>query len=276
MRARGLAGAVVALLLTSTGVPAGAVETRPLRVMSLDQCGDQYALALAPHAELALSPRADDPDSWLREAAAGRRRVRPTLEAAIAFQPDVVVRYWGGDARLLARLEASGVRVVTIGDATDFEGVRGNIRAVSAALDATPGGEALIARMDARLREAAPKAAAPGVAAPRRSALYLTAGGFTSGRNTLVDAILGAAGLVNAAAMPGFAPVSVERVALSPPAWFVLGFFDQSRGDWRGPGRHPVVRAAARDRVVARLPAASLTCPAWFAADAAAMLKAGG
>lgn len=260
----------VAVTASLAGPPAGAVETRPLRVMSLDQCGDQYALALAPDAELALSPRADDPDSWMREAAAGRRRVRPTLEAAIAFEPDVVVRYWGGDARLLARLEARGARVVTIEDATDFAGIRTNIRAAAQALGAEPRGAALIARMDARLRQAAPSSAAP-----TRRALYLTAGGFTSGPGTLVDSILGAAGLVNAALRPGFAPVSVERIALSPPARFVFGFFDQVRGDWRGPGRHPVVRRAATGRVAARLPAASLTCPAWFAADAAAMLKAG-
>ena len=90
-----------------------------------------------------------------------------------------------------------------------------------------------------------------------------------------MDAILAAAGLSNAAARPFFAPVSVERIALFPPTRFVLGFFDQVRGDWRGPGRHPVVQRAAEGRVAARLPAAALTCPAWFAADAAAMLKAG-
>ena len=238
--------------------------------MALDQCADQYVLALRPDAELALSPRADDPDAWLRAAAAGRRRVRPTLEAAIAFQPDVVVRYWGGEPRLLARLEASGVRVITIEDATDFNGVRAEIREVARGLGVPGRGEALTARMDATLHGAAPEHGAPG-----RSALYLTAGGFTAGKGTLVDAIFRAAGLSNAAAGPFFAPVSVERIALFPPARFVLGFFDQARGDWRGPGRHPVVQRAAQGRVAARLPAAALTCPAWFAADAAAMLKAG-
>ena len=261
---------LLVLAAAVTGTPAGAVESRPLRVMSLDQCGDQYALALAPTAELALSPRADDPDSWMREAAAGHRRVRPTLEAAVAFAPDVVVRYWGGDSRLLARLEARGARVVTLDDATGFEGIRANIRKAAVAFDEAPRGDRLIARMDARLRQAAP----PPTARPR-TALYLTAGGFTAGRGTLIDAIFGAAGLVNAAVKPGFAPVSVERIALSPPARFVLGFFDPVRGDWRGAGRHPVVRSAANGRVAARLPAASLTCPAWFAADAAALLKAG-
>jgi iron complex transport system substrate-binding protein len=260
--AAGLAGLAV--------LAAGAVEARPLRVMALDQCADQYVLALRPDAELALSPRADDPDAWMREAAAGRQRVRPTLEAAIAFQPDVVVRYWGGEPRLLTRLEATGARVVTISDATNFNSIRENIRAVSKELGVPGRGEVLAARMDATLRRAAPEPAAP-----HPSALYLTAGGFTAGRGTLMDAILTAAGLSNSAAKPFFAPVSVERIALFPPARFVLGFFDQPRGDWRGPGRHPVVQRAAKDRIVARLPSAALTCPAWFAADAAAMMKAG-
>lgn len=261
-----LAGALAGMAVLGAGV----AEARPLRVMALDQCADQYVLALRPDAELALSPRADDPDAWLREAASGRRRVRPTLEAAIAFRPDVVVRYWGGEPRLLARLEATGVRIVTIEDATDFNGIRADIRAVAQGLDVPERGEVLTGRMDATLRYTAPEPGARG-----QSALYLTAGGFTAGKGTLVDAILGAAGFANAAAGPFFAPVSVERIALFPPARFVLGFFDQVRGDWRGPGRHPVVQRATRGRVAARLPAAALTCPAWFAADAAAMLKAG-
>lgn len=247
-----------------------AAEARPLRVMALDQCADQYVLALRPDADLALSPRADDPDAWMREAAKGRLRVRPTLEAAIGFRPDVVVRYWGGDPRMLARLEADGVRVVTISDVSDFNGVRTGIRTAARGLGVPERGETLIAGMDETLA-----AAAPDSAPTKPSALYLSAGGFTAGRGTLVEAILKAAGYRNAAARPYFTPVSVERIALSPPARFVLGFFDQPRGDWRGAGRHPVVRRAARDRVAARLPAAALTCPAWFAADAAKMLRAG-
>lgn len=261
---------VVAVLAGVILVAPGGAEARPLRVLSLDQCADQYALALAPDADLALSPRADDPDAWMREAAAGRRRVRPTLEAAIAFQPDVVVRYWGGEPRLLARLKADGVRVLTIEDATDFDGVRADIRTVSKGLGAAERGEALIARMNATLpaRPVAEPAARP-------RAQYLTAGGFTAGKGTLIDAILSAAGFANAAEAPFFAPVSIERMVLFPPARFVLGFFDQARGDWRGAGRHPVLRRLVRGRVAAKLPAAALTCPGWFAADAAAMLKAG-
>ena len=262
---RAVCWATIAVLLT-----AGMAEARPLRVMSLDQCGDQYALALAPDADLALSPRADDPDSWMRAQARGRRQIRPTLESAIAFRPDVVVRYWGGEPRLLARLEGERVKVLTINDATDFAGVRDNIRTVADGLGQSERGQALLTRMQTRLAQATPPT---GVV--RGSAQYLTAGGFTSGPGTLIDAILKAAGFTNAAKTPGFAPVSVERIALFPPARFVLGFFDQPRSDWRGSGRHPVVRKATQGRVAARLPAATLTCPAWFAADASAMLTAG-
>ena len=259
----------VGLAIAVLAAGATVAEARPLRILSLDQCADQYVLALAPEAELALSPRADDPDAWMRVEARGRRQVRPTLEAAMAFQPDVVVRYWGGEPRLLARLEADGVRVAMIDDAADFAGIRANVRSVAHALDAAPRGEALISTMDRKLTHAAQV----NDGRARGRVQYLTPGGFTAGSGTLVDAVLGAAGFANAATAPGFAAVNVERIALFPPVRFVLGFFDQSRSDWRGPGRHPVVRKAVEGRAVASLKASTLTCPGWFAADAARMLS---
>lgn len=258
----------VTSLVAGLAATMSAAEARPMRVMSLDQCADQYVLALSPDATLALSPRSDDPDSWLRAAAVSHRQVRPTLEAAIGFRPDVVVRYWGGDQRLLAHLERRGRRVVTLSDASDFAAIRFNVRHVAQALAVPEKGEALIASMDQRL---ATSRAETGL---RGTALYLTAGGFTSGPGTMMDAMMRAAGFTNATDRPGFGPVSVERIALSPPARFVLGFFDQIRADWRGPGRHPAVREAARGRTVTRLPASVLTCPAWFAAEGVAMIAA--
>lgn len=255
------AGAAAALLSATPGL----AEAGPLRVMSLDQCADQYVLALAPEAELALSPRADDPDAWLREAARGRARVRPTLEAAIGFRPDVVVRYWGGEPRLLAALERRGTRVLTIEDATDMAGVRANLRKVSTGLGQAKRGDALIQHMDRRLAQAAG-------AGRGREAVYVTPGGYTSGSGTLIDAMLTAAGFRNGTRASGFQPLGVEQIALQAPALFVRGFFNLWRSDWRGPGRHPVVSRAARGRTVTDLPPAALGCPAWFAADASAQL----
>lgn len=259
---------VIATMAAGLSSLAAMARSEPLRVLSLDQCADQYVLALSADATLALSPRSDDPDSWMRIAANGHRRVRPTLEAAIGFRPDVVVRYWGGDARLLKHLQRRGGRVVTLSDASDFAAIRGNIRVVADALAVPDRGQKLIERMDQQLVSARPARGSPG------SALYLTAGGFTAGAGTLMDEVLRAAGYSNEADRPGFGPVSVERIALSPPVRFVLGFFDQVRADWRGPGRHPVVRRAAAGRTVTRLPASVLTCPAWFAAEGVAMISA--
>lgn len=251
------------LALTASAVlllMATVAEARPLRVLSLDQCADQYAMALAPDAELTLSPRSDDPDSYLRDQAHRYARARPGLEAALAARPDVVIRYWGGDGRLLRALGQQGVTVVTIEDATDFAGVRANVRKAALALGAVADGEALIVDMDARLE--ALEARASG-----QPALYMTAGGFTAGEGTLIDAIVKAAGFASLAA-PGFAPVGLERLIVEPPARFILGFFDNRRGDRRGVGRHPVARRAAHGRST-RVDAALLGCPAWFAAQAA-------
>lgn len=262
MRVSATVAAVVLLIAT-------AAQARPLRVMSLDQCADQYALAIAPDADLFLSPRADDPDAWMGQAARGRSKVRPTLETAIGVDPDVVVRSWGGEPRMLAVLERRGATVVSLDDASEMEGVRANVRRVASALHREASGQRIIARMDARLAEAAH---AP---APERTALYLTSGGFTAGKGTLIDAIMRSAGFVNLAALTGFGAVSVERIVLQPPRRFLLGFFDQVRGDWRGVGRHPLIARAAKGHVAAELPASVLTCPAWFAADAAVMLSKG-
>ncbi|MNS24529.1 hypothetical protein D3C72_563780 [compost metagenome] len=252
----------LAVLLLLTPV---AAEARPLRVLSLDQCADQYVLALAPEADLALSSRADDPDSWMRQAARGQTRVRPTLEAAIGFQPDVVVRYWGGEPRLLAALEKRGTRVLNIDDATDMAGVRQNLRTVSHGLGQGARGGALIAHMDRRLAQAAGGGRG-------REAVYVTPGGYTTGSSSLIDSILKAAGFRNGVRGPGYQPLGIEKIAMSPPALFVRGFFQQWRSDWRGPGRHPVVARAAQGRTVTDLPASTLSCPAWFAADAAVLL----
>ena len=248
---------------------AGAASAGP-RVVSLDQCADQYVLGLAPRGDIAgLSYRALAPDSYLREAARGLPLRRADLESVLAARPAVVVREWGGDEGMVRRLQARGVRVVVIDDADDFDGVRANIRRVAAGLGRIAQGEALIQRMNAEL------AAAKGAWRGRR-AVYLTPGGFTAGRGTLVGAMMQAAGLANAAPAPGFAPAPLEDLVLHPPDAVVLGFFDRgsvSTQHWSLAG-HPALKATMRGRVVASLPGAILGCPAWFAADGARDLAA--
>ncbi|HEX6859333.1 MAG TPA: ABC transporter substrate-binding protein [Caulobacteraceae bacterium] len=244
-----------------------AAEAAP-RVMSLDQCSDQYVLALSPRETIVgVSPRVDDRDSYLRAKAAGLPQRRATAEAVLAARPDVVVRYWGGDARLSETLERRGVRVVRIEEAEDFAGVRDNVRRVAGALDQREAGERIVARMDAQL------AAAHGAWRGQR-ALYLTPSGFTAGQGTLIEAVLAAAGLRGAAERPGFAAVSLERLVLDPPGALVLGFFDafaRAMERW-GPGRHRVLTQLVETKTVGSLPGAIAGCPGWFAAEGALKL----
>ena len=251
-----------ALALTSTTFALGAP-----RVVSLDQCADQYVLALSPRSAIAgLSFRAEGGDSYLAAQAKDLPKRRATLESLLTVQPEVVVREWGGDAQLVRRLEARGVRVTTLADATDFDGVRANIRQAANALGEPERGEALIRGMDRDLARAGERPSGKTVA-------YLTPGGATAGPGTLVDAILRSAGLSNAEPGPGYRTLSLERLALQPPEALVLGFFDAfSLGRaWWSPARSGPMQAA-RGRALASLPGKVLSCPAWFAADGALTL----
>ena len=244
-----------------------AVAASP-RVMSLDSCADQYVLALAPRETIVgLSHRAGAPDSYMRKASAGLPRRRATVESLVAARPQVVVRHWGGDARLVSALERRGVRTVRIDDAADFEAVRANVRRVAQALDRQAAGEAVIARMDGQLQ------AADG-AWKGETALYLTPGGYTAGSGTLIDAMLKASGLSNASTGSFFSPVPLESLVMAPPRAVVLGFFDLTRAgsDRWGAGRHAALERTTKDRTITALPGAVVGCPAWFAADGVAQL----
>ena len=238
------------------------------RVVALDQCADQFVMAMVPPAEIVgVTPRADDADAWLRARARGLPVRRPTAESMLAANPTVAVRYWGGDERLMRALRRRGVRVVQIDDATDFDGVRANVRLVAAGLGQPAAGERLVARIDADL------AGARGAWGGRR-ALYMTPSGYTTGAGTLTDAVLRAAGLGNASGTPGFSPVSLERLVLNPPALFIKAFFESVRIDRRGPGRGRVMAQMTQGRTAAELPGSLLTCPAWFASEASRRLAA--
>ena len=253
-----IAAALASISSSALGAP---------RVVSLDQCADQYVLALSPRTAIAgLSFRAEAGDSYLAAQAKGLPKRRATLESLLAVQPELVVREWGGDAQLVRRLQARGVRVMTLADATDFDGVRANIRLAAKALGEPARGEALIRAMDRDLSQAGARPSGKTVA-------YLTPGGATAGPGTLVDAMLRAAGLRNAEPGPGYRTLSLERLALRPPEALVLGFFDAfSLGRaWWSPARAGPMQAA-RGRALASLPGKVLSCPAWFAADGALTL----
>jgi iron complex transport system substrate-binding protein len=238
------------------------------RVVSLDQCADQFVLALAPRDEIvAVSKRALNDDSNQRALAVGLPEHRASLEAILAVRPTLAVRYWTADAGLPDALRRRGVGVVQLDEASEFAGVRANVRKVAAALGRPAAGEALIGRMDAKLAKS--RGAWGGA-----RALYLTPYGFTAGRGTLVGAMMAAAGLDAAASGPSYEPAPLEALVLRPPAALVLGFFRDLAGGrqhWTIAG-NDYLQGLMRRRTIASLPGSVLGCPAWYAADGALTL----
>jgi iron complex transport system substrate-binding protein len=259
---RHLAAALVASLMLAAPAAAGP------RIVSLDQCADQYVLALAPREEIVgLSKRARNADSHERALATGAPEQRANLEAVLASRANIAVVYWTTDARLPGALRRRGVAVVQIDEANDFPGIRANVRKVATALGQPAAGEALVARMDAQL------AASHGAWSGAR-ALYLTPGGFTAGPDTLVGAVMAAAGLAPLQTAPGYAPVSLEALVLNPPAALVLGFFrdlEGGRQHWTI-ASNGYLQGLVRQRAIASLPGRVLGCPAWFASEGSQML----
>jgi len=240
------------------------------RVIALDQCADQYVLALSPRAAIVgLSKRATNADSYLRAVAVGLPQCRASIESVLAARPEVAVRYWGGDARLTADLKRRGIRVLTIADAVDFAEVRADVGRIAAGLSEAEAGKRLIAHMDAEL------AAAAG-AGKGRGLYYLTSGGDTAGPGTLMDAMIRAAGFRNLDTRTGYGSISLERMVIAPPSLIATGFYDQDMAAYErwSVGREAPLRRLIATRGAVALPGAILTCPAWFVADGAAALAA--
>ncbi len=214
-----------------------------------------------------LSTRATKSDSYLAAGAGGLPQHRATSEQILNARPLLVVRYWGGEPRLLADLGRRGIGVITLKDATDFTGVADNVLAVADAVGARGKGEALVGAMNRQLRDS--RGAWRG-----RGALYVTSGGFTAGPGTLIDAMLRAAGLTNLATAPGYHAISLESLVRRPPAVLVEGFFDaplNASQRW-SEMRSPLLAHLAARATTVSLPGSLLACPAWFAADGVALI----
>ncbi|MFN3835021.1 MAG: ABC transporter substrate-binding protein [Glycocaulis sp.] len=255
--------------LIAAGLVASPVTAQPQRIVSLDYCADQYVLGLARREQIAaLSPLARSDYASLAAEADGLPLIRADLEAVLAARPDLVVRNWGGDGRLMALLERLGIAVHQIGYVTSFDDVRREVRAASEAFAEPETGEAVLARMDAAL--VAIEAAGP------LTALYVTPGGVTAGDGTFIDAIIRAAGLDNTARQPGWADLPLEAVAAAAPDIIVTGFMNggtEGVNAWSA-SRHPVMRRALEQRPAIPLDTGVLSCASWLAADEAVRLNA--
>jgi len=232
----------------------------PRRIVSLNPCLDVILIQLVDHQRIAALSH------YSREAygstIAPVARTLPftwgTAEEIIARAPDLVItgRFSAATGRALDRL---GVRTVVFDVPETVEASLAQVREVARLVGAPERGEAMVARIEAALAEAAPK---PGTR--RLSTLVFMPGGFASGPGTLMDEMMTRMGLDNAATKYGLRQsmsVPLEQVIADPPDLLLSG--EVSPG---APSRalrvmsHPALRHVAGHMSHATFPERLLFC----------------
>ena len=241
-----------------------AAPAQPQRVVSLDYCADQYALKmLAPEHILALSPDAQAPFSYMREAAKGLPRVRASAEDVIVLKPDLIIRSYGGGPNAAQFFERAGIPVVNIGWAADIDSIKTVTMDMAHALGAPEKGEAMIDEMNLRLQALEKRPSKP-------STLYVTPSGATTGPGSIIDEMMATAGLENYEISPGWRSLPLERLAYEPPDMIAAAFFDTNKTERNGwsAARHPIARRQMENLPTVELEGSWMSCGAWFAIDA--------
>lgn len=249
---------------------------RPMRIVSLDFCADQYVLKLADEAQiLAISPDAVRDFSFMREEAVGVPTVRPIAEDVLILKPDLVVRSYGGGPNAAAFFERAGVPVLQVGWASSIHGedmsaIPTITQQVADGLGQSERGANLVAEYHERLNKI--KATATG-----KSTLYMTPAGVTSGGNSLIHKAMLAAGLSNFAEREGWHALPLEQLAYERPDLVAASFFDTRSnhgGSWSA-SRHPIAQRELTEADLVRLQGAWTACGAWFVLEAVEALADG-
>ena len=256
MRPTAVAGLTALILLLSGLCPVTAAP----RIVSLDECADQYVLGLVPRQQIAaVSNKAALPDSYYRDRVKGLTQVRPNAESVLALKPDMVVRTWGGDARLLQMLARNGIQVVTINDVSTFDQARTELHRAGDAMGVDAAAQAEAERFQAALDDVRPIGL-------DRTVLYYTPGGYSAGPNTMIGEILRKLAFRLESQDKGFFPLPPEVILSLHPDVFALGFFDDVYQMRRTPGRNPVVRRLIAATPHFTLPRRALACTGWYSA----------
>lgn len=186
---------------------------KPMRIVSLHLCADQYLMSLAdPDQVAALGPFAADPKiSNLAQRANGFRLSSARAEDILLLEPDLVITGAFSNAVTSDFLKSRGVRVFEMGAPDSLEEIYEEIRTISDLIGQRARGDQLIDDIRAAQTSA-------GREGRGRRFLYLQRRGFIAGDNSLLARILADAGFINAAPRGvniGQVPLEV-LVGLSP------------------------------------------------------------
>lgn len=206
---------LAAILAVLAAAPHARAAAR--RVVSLNACADQLLLAMADRGQVAaLTQYARDPTlSFAARSAVGWPTTRGDAESLWALQPDLVITTPYRRADQLALLRGR-TPVLELKPARSFDDIVAQTRQVARALGHPERGEALVADMRARVARA-------GARAPAGTAANYQRGGLITGRDTLLDELMGRAGLKNLARGEGVPRLSLEEIVAARPDWLIVG-----------------------------------------------------
>lgn len=270
---------VSAIFVAACSAPTPAASTgsdRPMRIISLDYCADQYVLRLADREQiLAVSPDAVKPFSYMRETAIGVPVVRPLAEDVLIMKPDLVVRSYGGGPNAAGFFERAGIPVLQVGWASSIHGEQVGaipflIQEMADGLGQSDRGRTLVTDYRTQLAEIRESAT-------EKTALYITPSGVTSGSGSLVHDAMLAAGLTNYLDKPGWHSLPLEGLAYERPDLVAASFFgthSNHQSLWSA-ARHPVAQRELEAPVRVDLDGAWTSCGGWFIADAVKALSEG-
>ncbi|MFZ2468862.1 ABC transporter substrate-binding protein [Parvibaculum sedimenti] len=267
---------LLAALLAAVDAASAVAGTPPQRIVSINLCSDVLALELADPGTVKSVFRvaADPEDSPVADLAAKLPLNNATAEDILSAKPDLVLAHRYSSPFTLALLARAHVPVVQVKDASSFEDIRDNVRAVAAAIGHPERGEAWIARFDASL--AASKRLPP--AHPLRAVIYQDLGGAAAA-NTILGALLKHAGFENVVETPssgGFVNLTIEELIDMRPDFVAVGVYRAHEPSLaHAQLAHPALRdyVAHHARAV-DLPAKLWTCGTPFIADIADRLAA--
>ncbi len=205
-----------------------AAQEAPRRVVSMNLCTDQLAMALAAPGQLrAVSWLARDPGASLMAAeAAGWPVHRGLAEEIYLLRPDLVLAGSYSGRATVEMLRRLGVRVVTVEPARSLDDVRTEILDMGRLLHREAAAEAMVAAFDARL------AALRQEGGPHPLAATYAANGYMTGSESLPGDAVRAAGYEDLSARLGLASggmLPLELLLMAGPDLVITGA--------RNPGR---------------------------------------
>ena len=211
---------------------AAPVWSAPQRIVSLNPCLDAILLDVAePRQITALSHYSVDPSQFAMAAQArAYRHVSGSAEEVAALRPDLVLVSGMGALQLTGVLSRLHIASAGFTVPRTLAESLAQVRRVAKLTGHPERGEALVARIQAALKEAAP---APGE--PRLSALVFESRGLASGPRTLMSELMVRTGFRNKARAYGLTrtvDVPLEQVLMDPPQVLLSGRLEPGEPSW--------------------------------------------